>query len=314
MPSAALELFEEIMADPVPVLERMISENVPENEFLEFKGGRIAKDIPKSKEYFSETLSAFSNTSGGVLVFGIDARNQADDKTKTVNDKALVENVDQFRHELWSRRLQATTNSIVGLRVEAIKAEGENGYVVCYVPEGTAKPYGAEFSKTQYWMRSGDSNIRMPHAVARSMFYPQVQPYFSGMFWCRRDYEGKYNYGIQLTNTGNATAEAIFISCGFYGNEAVEFDTDSLLRKDGTVENDGRPRKLRGTRGIHPGETVELFGIPLENSLGNVQIDFKIYCRDAVARRLLMKVPQQYWNRPIPYEVPFQEIDINSDE
>jgi hypothetical protein len=312
MPSAALELFDEIMADPVVVLDRMIAEKQPETEFLEFKGGGITKAIDQAKAYFSEVLSAFANTSGGVLVFGIDSRRNPETKSEGENKKVLVPDATELRNQLWARRLEATTSSIIGLRIEPVKVEGETGYVVCYVPEGTAKPYRAEFADAKYFTRNGDSNTVMPHAVLRSMFYPQVQPYLACSYWCAQDAMAEYRCGVWIKNIGNATAEELLIRCGFYCDNPITFDAIAPLNISERSRYSQRlPTVLTAQKGIHPGETLELIGNSLAVPIGFIGIDLRIYSKNALARRQRISMPKHLRYGLVPQYYDFEEVDID---
>ncbi|MCE9552879.1 MAG: ATP-binding protein [Planctomycetes bacterium] len=301
--TAALELFEEIMASPLDVLSRMVATNQAETEYLEFKGGGIAKAIDQAKGPFSEVLSAFANTSGGVLVFGIDARRDP----KTIIDGAsaqiLVANALEFREQLWARRLQATSDHIVGLRVEAIRSQGDEGFVVCYVPEGQNKPYRAEFAESKYFLRIGDSNAIMPHAILRTMFYPQAVVAFDCRLWYRNPSGGEHHYGITLTNTGTASAEDLYIKLTVTSPD-VRFDTEPPL-----VLGDN---SLTAERSIHPGEQLVLIGATGSTLSSRCRIEFLIFCKNAAPRRYRLII---YYFRVIQHteELDFDEIPVDAE-
>ena len=156
-------------------------------------------------------LSAFANTSGAWW-----SSASTPEATVTKVDgavgKALVENVEAFRNQLWAQRLQATTDAIVGLRVEAVMEQNGEGYVVCYVPEGQFKPYRAEFA--DFEVLYAKRRFEHGHSSCRftAMFFPQSTPKFSSQLWYRRNYDHKYQYGITLTNVGTATAEDLYMT------------------------------------------------------------------------------------------------------
>jgi hypothetical protein len=270
------------MADSVNVIDRLVKEHQPETEFLEFKGGLISKDINGAKAYFSETLSAFANTSGGILIFGVDAR--PDPITKLpVNKNIFVPNVVEFRKQLWERRREAITDGIIGLEIQPVVVSGDEGYVVCHVPEGKQKPYRAEFQEAKYFFRNGDSNVVMPHAVLRSMFYPQSQPILRCEWWHRRDYEQRFQYGINIKNDGSATAEDLFIKM-HYGNAPLEFD---LLEPLAWVK---KKDQLLSLRGLHIGEQLQMIGQPLQNIPASIYLRMTITCKDTPMLRLVLPI------------------------
>ena len=75
MSSAATHLFEQIgeNAAAQTFIEKMISDKRLENEHLDYKGAsRIRRTT--SKSIGVKALSAFANTGGGVLLWGVDCR------------------------------------------------------------------------------------------------------------------------------------------------------------------------------------------------------------------------------------------------
>ena len=77
--SRAAQLYQEIVghSDPAAFLCQLVDQHKAENDFLEFKGaGTIGdKDIRK---HWSQALSGFANTEGGVLIWGIRAARMQD--------------------------------------------------------------------------------------------------------------------------------------------------------------------------------------------------------------------------------------------
>ena len=74
MPSRAHEFFRQIVDgdNPAQFLQELVDSRRPENEFLEFKGAsRIQQK--QVREFWSQALSGFANTEGGVLIWGVRA-------------------------------------------------------------------------------------------------------------------------------------------------------------------------------------------------------------------------------------------------
>lgn len=73
----ALRMFEELDRLGIAKIEAFLSEQQEENLFLDFKE-KTFPDVPglskEDRKVYAKTLSAFSNASGGVTVWGIEAR------------------------------------------------------------------------------------------------------------------------------------------------------------------------------------------------------------------------------------------------
>src|SRR5258708_788503 len=109
-PSIGAEILREIRehkghADPVAYLRAMVGSATPttESEYLEFKGWAGPKYTLAEKDegrIWSEALSSFATTSGGVLVWGIDARKNPQTGVDEAGMLALVLDPNRLRSRL----------------------------------------------------------------------------------------------------------------------------------------------------------------------------------------------------------------------
>jgi Putative DNA-binding domain len=181
MSSQAFELFKRLEASPIDEINRMLKEQERETEYLEFKGG--SRLNPKEiKRYWSQALSGFANTEGGVLVWGVDARKTPSADHPEVEIEAAcgldyVAKPFELADTLDRKRLDATADPVGGVQIRAIDAAAGQGFVICYIPEGKHKPYRASLDETQnYFHRVRDSFVVISHSFLRSLFFPQTGP------------------------------------------------------------------------------------------------------------------------------------------
>ena len=189
-PSIGRELFDRIIAHPaqpdaVAFLRAMVNSTPPtmETEYLDFKGATNPKTnepIPDNdiKKTWSEALAAFATTSGGVLIWGIDARKDSSgvDHAGSLN---LVANPAAWKSRLQELHLQATDPPVPGVLIEAFpdSVSPGKGFVVCYIPESDYKPHRAEMASRRWMMRIGSNFVDVPPPVLRSLFFPQRRSY-----------------------------------------------------------------------------------------------------------------------------------------
>ena len=117
------DLFDEIVRHGEVVLERLEATRQQEAVDLDFKlKDDPASGAPSRKDIgtFGEMLSAFSNSAGGLLVLGVDARKGADDEVDRVQNLRPVADVERFRSELVRLSGQILMPRHDGIRVEAI--------------------------------------------------------------------------------------------------------------------------------------------------------------------------------------------------
>lgn len=172
-------------------LSDLVTQNAEENEWREFKGAKFIDDplpleasgngkkrgeIEKQrkedvKRLWSESLSAFANNGGGVLIWGIDAPNRVAEKLSLAGDaRALEQRLTELQND-------AVNPPVLGIEIRAVtKRRNKMGFVVCYIPESAFRPHGAQWAKREYYMRMSDSNRVISTPLLRQMFYPQFAP------------------------------------------------------------------------------------------------------------------------------------------
>jgi hypothetical protein len=290
-PSIARDLFDSIIAhdghpDSASFLRSMVNSSPPtmESEYLDFKVGRDHNGQPISdrdaKQTWCEALAGFATTSGGVLIWGIDARRTPGSTVDATVAVSYVADPHGLKSRLQQLQHQATDPPVPGVLIEAFvdagSAGGVGGFVVCYVPESDYKPHRAETAGSKRWvMRIGDSFVDVPPPVLRSLFYPQRNSYVIASAirtpkLLYRDGPLKTvaaEFSIDAICEGPASADKpVFIvklSRGW---------TAKRLTPRGTSEGSRRGYIIQLTQAFHPGQRIELceVTVPLEAIAYNI--------------------------------------------
>ena len=153
MSTSAKVLYDSIVG--TESIMEFVSQSKPETDWLNFKGCQDKKrgsaDISDKdiKKIWSKSLSGFSNSGGGVLVWGVDAR-KGDDGVDCAQTIMPHSNAARLRSRLIELAHDATDPPIMGLDFKDILAPDEStaGFVVTYVPQGSDQPYRAELAET----------------------------------------------------------------------------------------------------------------------------------------------------------------------
>lgn len=172
--SRADDLFDRLVAGGEPEVFAFIAEPVTEELFLDYKrsadngtGGKLHQN---DRSNLAKAISGFGNSEGGVIVWGIDCRN---DPVRGDVPSGAVHIHDPVRFKSWLE--QATTGLTVpphrGVRHHAIS----QGFVVTLIPSGMHAPYQV-VPELAYYIRSGSNFARAPHAVLAGMFGRRPQP------------------------------------------------------------------------------------------------------------------------------------------
>jgi hypothetical protein len=283
----ALEKLSEV--ERTSRVEGWISHGQTEDEFLDFKTGKGNTD--KHKETWSKLLSAFANTEGGVLVWGLSARTpkQPDAfgrRLDRVDAMTPVDDPSVLEQTLKDVQLAATIEPVRGvefLRVPASSAFGgpRKGYLLCLVPEGNNKPYRAELeSGRQYWQRVGGNSVVLSHTLLRSLFYPQRHVSFQ----VTANLAGTNKIGFHLHNVGMSSAENVAVRLKYpnakmqhqnaHGWQVIKVTGEAAGSNVATWERQGS---------IHPQQDVPLFTITVKEGQAGLEpvfLDVLVHSKD----------------------------------
>jgi hypothetical protein len=262
-----MTLAEQFEALALTDLNSYLATGQEENLSLDFKTiNRAELTHNDDKKNLAKALSGFSNSSGGLLVWGIIARKNADG----VDCAFGTQEVDSL--PLFISRLNELTGSAVspiaeGVRHKAIPPAADRGFAVTLVPESDSGPHMAKLGEDRYYKRSGDSFYRMEHFDLEDMFGRRKKPKLN---LTTRIAGGSASTTIILgiENTGRGTAKAPYLA--FDGTAPF---APRMFGLDGNG-NDGLPKLHFGQRlkyrygasgnvVIHPGTIHEVAALDL---------------------------------------------------
>jgi predicted HTH transcriptional regulator len=162
------------------------------------------------KRNLAKCLSGFANSSGGIIVWGIDARKNS----QGVDCAATAAEITPVR--LFLSRLNELTGEAVspivdGVRHKIIETTPDSGFSVTLVPESISGPYMAKLGEDRYYKRSGDSFYRMEHFDLEDMFGRRQKPHLNthlSVVPVLQDYSQE-EMRITLENDGRAIAKHV---------------------------------------------------------------------------------------------------------
>ncbi len=306
-PSRAKAIFDQLAAsgDKAAFLDRWLADprpDDPENEVLEFQRGDNVdgEDVERT---WSEALSAFANTDGGLVVWGISAAQSGPRCASPIAEPARL-----------LRRLQqllpaATEPPVQGVAFEQVEdpKHRPRGFLVCHVPSSPWKPHEATHSGRRYYIRVGGSTAPAPRELLRRMFHPARR---CGLSISSQLHEGTVRMSgpgggikniavtVWMQNVGETTAHDVLLVLRLVtpGLPLPQLTSQFWETAHSSL---GKPAGL-ASRPIHPGETFHVTTINVGQVDGggifqfrvdSCQFQIQIFSRDQRHPSLFLDVP-----------------------
>lgn len=169
-----LETFEHLSIEH---LRDYIARNQEEHLYLDFK---LVKDASfaslDDKRNLARALSGFANSSGGLIIWGVEARKN----NGGVDCATALKEID--RVALLLSRLNELTGDGVDPTVQGVRHRiipgtgGGKGFAVSLIPESDTGPHMSKLGEDRYYKRSGDSFYKMEHYDIADMFSRRRKP------------------------------------------------------------------------------------------------------------------------------------------
>lgn len=178
--SRAADLFDRLRSTGCAALDELIADREPESLFLDFKrspsngsGRQLAADDNKN---LSKAISGFGNSSGGVVIWGVDCRRDSTTGNE-VAQKHPLDDAAGFATKLLGAISRATIppHSRVQVHSFAESADSSAGYVAVLVAQSLIGPLRA-VATNHYHLRAGSDFGIVSHDVLAGMFGKAPQP------------------------------------------------------------------------------------------------------------------------------------------
>lgn len=256
--SRAEDIFEKLIYFGEDAIDEFIYERQTEELFLDFKqaasDGKSMRTLhPNDRRNLAKAISAFGNSEGGVLVWGVECARDLEigDVAKA---KVKVKNVHRFLSWLENAISGCTIPSHNRVRNHIICADKNgDGILATYIPKSEIAPLMTT-TGSQIYIRSGSNNVPAPYAVIAGMFGKRPQPNIELVIADKAVIAGKdgtddifavkkkagkkedfvkVRFSLMAENNSNAVAKEVYLSCrtGSVGGEKskVNFYYDSQL-------------------------------------------------------------------------------------
>lgn len=211
MDNAELQ-YRRLLKDGRDELDRLIAENAAEHHFLDFKEVPLSGGSNSLNESISEklgkALSGFSNSQGGIIVWGIRKK----DRDRAPMGYSLVKKPKQLVEALNRRISEIIVPTVDGVDSRVIFENAqEEGVVATYIPASEKTPH-MYLIKKSYYKRSGDSFLKMEHYDLEDMFGRRSRPKLALKIALKSigtngTGEQRYDLALNLINEGKAMTQ-----------------------------------------------------------------------------------------------------------
>lgn len=193
-------------------LESFLGQHVEENLNLDYKDIRACENPEK----LAETICAFANSEGGLLVLGVEESREKDEKGNDVKirpGKITWGPKSLTKEAIESKLVIRIHPSISGMRIYPIRNQVGEVVFLVDVPQSSRPPHQAPDRK--YYLRYNFQNQPMDHYQIGALFdrrlRPKLRPLIDVIAFRQADNE--IDLRIGLANEGGATAKQPMFYC-----------------------------------------------------------------------------------------------------
>lgn len=145
---------------------------------LDFKTVSGASLSREDRKNLAKALSGFANSSGGLIIWGVDARKNKEG-IDCACDVREIESLQLFLSKLNEHTGQFVNPFVDGVMHKKIVTSQDRGFAVTLIPASDSGPHMAKAGEDRYYKRSGDSFRKMEHFDIEDMFGRRKKPKLS---------------------------------------------------------------------------------------------------------------------------------------
>lgn len=217
------DLFDRLVAEKEAGILRLIEIQTQEGLEIDFKQKEDASNGNFSRgdsKTFAQALSAFANSAGGLLIFGVDARKNADglDCAQAVAPISQIATMLGEANTLLGQYIQPRLDGVQTAAINSDQNPG-SGYLLVYVPRSERRPHRSEVKgQKSYFKRIGDSFFEMEHYDIEDAFSRRSLAVLEGFteknssFPSPQGLGREFLFAIGLKNISEVTARLPFIA------------------------------------------------------------------------------------------------------
>jgi len=227
-------------------IQEFVENQVSEDLNLEFKTANYPTNTSFDLKNFSKCISGFSNSSGGIIVWGVNA-SQNKNGIDAANKLKPIKNILKFENYLKRNEGRAIVPLVDNIQYRNLISKDDEGYLLIYIPASEISPHMAQFADKHYYKRSGDSFYKCEHFDIIDMLNRKSTPklkfeVISEKVKLNPD-RNKYEAIFSITNIGQVTAKQIVVF--------VKINNPYIISRYGIDGNGFRGMRTTPTKDIY---------------------------------------------------------------
>lgn len=258
MNEAALEVYNSLSS--WRSLQALIDNGETEGLHLECKSPLHPSLNRDMKTKLAKALSGFSNTAGGVMLWGVATTPHSHSKLDVISQLEPVGNCAAFEKQVKAAIPTLTRPSVLKYQTKIIKRRKTDtiGVIAAYIPPASGDPLLNNIDNVFYF-RSSDEFVPAPYELIKRLFavtdVPDVYPMFTEKL-VNLETDESWSIPIIVNNRSTAFAEDVDVSVTINNPSSCEKVTATQF-KDNSSVNPGVKIFMKDLeRGIHRGMPV----------------------------------------------------------
>lgn len=236
-----MDLREQFDAVDRAAIHGLIESGREEDVRLDFKTVSAADLSSRpDRKNLAIALSGFANSSGGIVIWGVDARTDSEGIDRAVAPREITP-IRLFVSKLAEYSPSSASPPVDGVLHKAIATSADAGFAATYVPESERAPHMAKLGEDRYYKRNSSRFYVLEHFDLQDMFGRRQRPALEIGIELRPRLGADLHeeLWISLINKGRAVAKHSGLHCNLEQGTKVVGARGSIT--DVSSVNGGRP-------------------------------------------------------------------------
>ncbi len=262
-------------------LQRLIDDGESEGQYLECKTNGGSQVPAGTKAQFSKAVSAFSNSGGGVIVWGVSTINQTHTGLDILTQIEPIGNIKNFQ-----KQLNLSLHSLMEPQIRGYESkiilENKNdtrGVLISYVPPVDGDPVRV-LADGKFWIRSGSVSSPMSYEMIKRMFAgangPDIEVHFDERLIEINKTDNSWTIPIILSNKSSAVAKDVEISVTIINDDACSHISGQNFQ-DQSALNPGKKILMGASqKSIYKGKDIMVGKLNIKMKIKEVRLTRKL--------------------------------------